>query len=137
MNQKAEPRAATLHEVIDNAKRSSNRSYVHSLGGPNDAVLKGALLQPKNGRMHPFASVLGNDEELDLLKSIAGSRPQIRYVKRAKNRGYWERKKGHARGGASVPVDEQIISPYSQEYERLCLLYSGPRKPPEQREDEA
>ena len=88
--------------------------------------------------MHPFASVLGNDEEeLDLLKSLAGTKPQLRYVKRTKNKGYWERKKGRARDGESVPVDEQIISPYSQEYERLCLLYSGPKLLSEQRDDEA
>jgi len=91
-----------------------------------DEKLKGSLREyvgrPTNPRdgVHDFVGGLQLDgQQAQLIHSTVADDPHLKYVRRVKNNDFLGKRSGRNQ--------DMIISQYSQDYERLCLLHQGPK----------
>lgn len=92
-----------------------------------DEKLKGSLREyvgrPANPRdgVHDFVGGLQLDgPKAQIIHSTVADDPHLKYVRRGKNTDFLGKRSGRNH--------DMIISQYSQDYERLCLLHQGPKR---------
>lgn len=74
---------------------------------------------PRDGLPEFVGTIQLDPQKPQIIHSTISEDPHTKYVRRIKNNDFLGKK--------SAKHDETIISQYSQDYERLCILHQGPR----------